>query len=79
MAFAHHRCGALTEFRHSDSHWDLDFRESSADAWLWHGGHDTNVPLEDVRRFASHFPSARLQVVDDAVISGRSLEASRKS
>lgn len=33
---------------------------------LRHGTRDTNVPLQDARRFASHVPGARLEVLKDA-------------
>jgi pimeloyl-ACP methyl ester carboxylesterase len=65
-AFANHRSGAVTEFRHAASDWNVAFDDIDADVRLWHGTDDTNVPLSGVRRFESELQTAELRVIDDA-------------
>lgn len=65
-AFATHRSGAVTEFRHAASDWDIEFNKIEMRMRLWHGTDDTNVPLAAVRRLESRLPDARLQVLTDA-------------
>lgn len=65
-AFAHHRSGAVTEFRHTARDWGIDFSGIDAEVRFWHGENDTNVPIDGVRRLARELPTAELHVLDDA-------------
>lgn len=65
-AFARHRCGAVTEFRNTATDWGIDFADVDSSVHLWHGENDTNVPIEDVRRFEARIPTAELHVLEDA-------------
>ncbi|WP_231554209.1 alpha/beta fold hydrolase [Halobellus rufus] len=65
-AFARYRSGAVTEFRHTMSEWDVDFGEIETEVRLWHGTADTNVPIAAVRRLESILPTAHLRVLDGA-------------
>lgn len=65
-AFATHRSGAVTEFRHAAGNWGIDFDDIETIGQLWHGTDDTNVPLAGVRRLESRFPNVQLQVLTDA-------------
>ena len=65
-AFAHHRSGAVTEFRHTARDWGIDFSGIDAEVRFWHGENDTNVPIDGVRRLARKLPTAELHVLDDA-------------
>jgi len=65
-AFANHRTGAVTEFRHAARDWNVAFDDIDVGVRLWHGTDDTNVPLAAVRRFETVLPNAELQVVPDA-------------
>lgn len=65
-AFANHRSGAVTEFRNTNTHWDIDFTEIDPAVKLWHGGTDTNVPVSAVRNLTEVIPSAKLQVLPEA-------------
>jgi pimeloyl-ACP methyl ester carboxylesterase len=65
-AFAESRQGAVTEFRHAATDWDIDLADVTADVRLWHGGADTNVPVADARRLEERLPNASLRVFEDA-------------
>ncbi|WP_097009711.1 alpha/beta fold hydrolase [Natronoarchaeum philippinense] len=65
-AFARHRSGAITEFRHTADDWGVDFDAVDAAVDLWHGDADTNVPIEDARRFATQIPTAQVRALDGA-------------
>lgn len=65
-AFATNRSGAVTEFRHAASDWDVDLEQLDTEVWLWHGTDDTNVPIAAVRRLESTLPNATLRVLDGA-------------
>lgn len=65
-AFATHRSGAVTEFRHAADDWHIDFDDIETMGQLWHGTDDTNVPLAGVRRLESLLPNVQLQVLTDA-------------
>jgi len=65
-AFARHRSGAVTEFRHAAADWGVDFDAIDAAVRFWHGERDANVPIAGVRRLASKIPAARLRAFDDA-------------
>lgn len=65
-AFANHHSGAVTEFRHAATDWDVAFDDIETRVRLWHGTDDTNVPLPAVRRFESVLPNAHLAVLTDA-------------
>lgn len=61
-AFATHRSGAVTEFRHAASDWTVAFDDIDSRVRLWHGTDDTNVPLSGARRLESEFRNAELRV-----------------
>lgn len=65
-AFRNHRSGAVIEFRHAASGWDIEVDDLDIEVQLWHGSEDTNVPLAAVQRFESALPNVQLQVVPDA-------------
>lgn len=65
-AFAHHRSGAVTEFRNTATDWEINFDEINTEVGLWHGNNDTNVPISGVERLEHEIPSAELRVLDDA-------------
>ncbi|WP_134669801.1 alpha/beta fold hydrolase [Halorussus marinus] len=65
-AFARHRTGAVTEFRHAATDWGVDFEAVDAPVSLWHGERDENVPIDGARRLESALPNARLRALDDA-------------
>jgi pimeloyl-ACP methyl ester carboxylesterase len=65
-AFARHRTGAVTEFRHTADDWGIDYGDVDVPVTLWHGKDDTNVPLADARRHADEIPTAELEVIEDA-------------
>ena len=65
-AFANHRHGAVTEFRHAAGDWNVAFDDVDTEVRVWHGTDDTNVPLAAVRRFESELPNAELRVCDGA-------------
>lgn len=66
QAFANHRSGAVTEFRHMTSDWTIDYSAIESKVTLWHGENDTNVPISGVRRVENEIPTAELHVLDDA-------------
>jgi pimeloyl-ACP methyl ester carboxylesterase len=65
-ALSSSRCGTVTEFRNAAMSWDVDFEAIDTEIRLWHGEDDTNVPIEDAKRFASTAPPVQLQVLEDA-------------
>ncbi|AFK20358.1 alpha/beta hydrolase [Haloferax mediterranei ATCC 33500] len=65
-AISGHGVGAVTDFRDAATAWELPAGTIETDVCFWHGAEDTNVPIDGVRRFKSQFPTARLNVFDDA-------------
>ncbi|SEO88916.1 Pimeloyl-ACP methyl ester carboxylesterase [Halorientalis persicus] len=65
-AFATHRSGAVTEFRHAASAWDIEFDAVDVPVRFWHGDADANVPIAGVYRLAEWLPDARLEPIADA-------------
>ncbi|WP_121821291.1 alpha/beta fold hydrolase [Halostella salina] len=65
-AFAEHRSGAVTEFRHAATDWGVDYAAVDAPVHLRHGSDDANVPVDDARRFADRLPAAAVTVLDGA-------------
>lgn len=65
-AVAHHRSGAVTEFRQTATDWEIDLGTIGCEVGLWHGESDANVPIESVRRLADRLPTAELHVLEDA-------------
>jgi len=65
-AFAEHRSGAVTEFRHAATDWGIDYAAVDAPVHLRHGSDDANVPVADARRFADRLPAAAVTVLDGA-------------
>lgn len=65
-ALADYRRGTVAELRSAGSMWDVNLDGIDTVVHLWHGTHDTNVPLADVRRFRSHLPDAQLTVLEGA-------------
>lgn len=65
-ALSSSRRGTVTEFRNAAMNWNVDFEDIDTEIRLWHGEDDTNVPIEDVQRFASTALPVQLQVLEDA-------------
>ncbi|MFC4448098.1 alpha/beta fold hydrolase [Halorussus aquaticus] len=65
-AFARHRRGAVTEFRHAATDWGIRFDDIEAEVRLWHGENDANVPIDGVRRLEERIPTAELRAFEDA-------------
>jgi pimeloyl-ACP methyl ester carboxylesterase len=63
-AFARSRRGAVAEFAMLAADWGIPVSEIGTDVRLRHGEADTNVPIGDVRRFASRIPTASLRVLE---------------
>lgn len=74
-AFARHRRGAVTEFRHAATDWGVRFDAIEADVCLWHGENDANVPIDGVRRLEDRIPTAELRAFEDADHLGTFLRA----
>lgn len=73
-AFAQSRQGAVTEFCHTASDWEIDYADIDAEVTFWHGENDTNVPIGGVRRLATAIPTAELHAIEDADHLGTLLE-----
>lgn len=65
-SFTNHRSGAVTEFQDTATDWNIDFNAIDADVSVWHGEHDTNVPIKGARRLVREIPTGELSVIDDA-------------
>ena len=74
-AFATSRRGAVTEFRNTTTDWRIDFSTLEVPIRLWHGDHDTNVSIADVRRFETALSNSTLTVTEDADHLGTLLES----
>jgi len=65
-AFAHHRCGAVAEFRSTSTDWGVDLGAIEADVDLWYGTADTNVPFAAARGLERAIPTAEIHELDGA-------------
>lgn len=61
-AVSNSRHGVVTEFQNTASDWGIDFSTLNVPVTFWHGSNDTNVPLENVRRFNRAVPNGTLRV-----------------
>lgn len=65
-AFANSGSGAVTELRLLAREWDVSLERVDRRVRLWHGGRDTNVPVDGVRRLDERLPNSRLTVFEEA-------------
>ncbi|RYJ14558.1 alpha/beta hydrolase [Halogeometricum borinquense] len=65
-ALANHRSGFVAETRTLAREWDFSMGNVTSAVQLWHGGRDSNVPVEGAQRLAEQLPDATLTVLDDA-------------
>nr|WP_256290319.1 alpha/beta hydrolase [Halobellus inordinatus] len=63
-AFAHSRCGAVTDFQNVSTEWGIRFEDIDVPVHLWHGDRDTNVPITDARRLETTLSTAHIHVLE---------------
>ena len=56
--------GVATEFRLLGESWGFAADEVDRPVRLWHGRHDSNVPLASVQRFSQQVSEGELRTVD---------------
>lgn len=65
-AFATHREGVVTEFRHTREPWGIEFEDIRVPVVFRHGTSDSNVPIDGTRRLVERIPTASLHEVTGA-------------
>jgi pimeloyl-ACP methyl ester carboxylesterase len=65
-ALDRHRRGVVTELAMFDRDWNVSPEAVASPVRLWHGDHDTNVPIAGARRLCDRLTDAELTVFADA-------------